>query len=77
MTVGRWFVTAVTDLIPLRYVSNSMAETDRRVNALLRRCLSEYGSQEEKPLKTCQQQIGIDEGLFKLASAHNARHPAF
>ena len=77
MTVGRWFATALTSLIPLRYAANSMAETDRRVNALLRRCLSEYSSQEEKPLKTCQLQIGIDEGLFKLVSAHNAHHPAF
>ncbi len=60
MTVGRWSATAITSLIPLRYAANSMAETDRRVNALLRRYLSEYRSQEEKLFKTCQQQVGMD-----------------
>ena len=75
MTVGRWSVTAFTSLIPLRYAANSMAETGRRVNALLRRCLSENRSQEEKPFKTCQQQIGIDRALFK--SARNAHRRVF
>ena len=86
MTVGRWFTIAFTSLISLRYAANSMAETDRRVNALLRRCLSEYRSQGEKPLKTCQQQIGFDGALFKggqrvthatVRRARNARRRVF
>ena len=68
MTVGRWCATAITSLVPLRYTDNSMAETGRRVNALLRRNLSEYRSQEEKPFKTCQQQVGLVGAMFKLCS---------
>ncbi len=75
MTVSRCSATVITSLVPLRYAANSMAETDRRVNALLRRCLSENRSQEEKPFKTCQQQIGIDRALFK--SARNAHRHVF
>jgi len=68
MTVDRWSATAITSLVPLRYAANSMAETDRRVNALLCRNLSEYRSQEENLFITCQQQIGFDGALFKSSS---------
>jgi hypothetical protein len=66
MTVDWWFATAFTSLIPLRSLSNSMAETSRSVNALLPRSLSEFCPNGENIYKTCLQQIGTNVGIFKL-----------